>query len=161
MYARRVKVETSIRDRYEAVNVYLPFVKKKKDVNFIEGNVWKENVNIACSSDQLVSSLSNLLQMHGHDAVEYTEWEKQDAGLNKKGNRKTRVKMVKKKVSLNAMVIKLAEAVQTLAYHLFTARWQQQQFSEDWVVLNLKTLQKTIAAHLSLKFKQLTGDILK
>jgi hypothetical protein len=71
-------VETSIRDRYEAVNVYLPFVKKKKDVNFIEGNVWKENVNIACSSDQLVSNLSNLLQMHGHDANSYLSfyWKK-------------------------------------------------------------------------------------
>lgn len=46
MYARRVKVETSIRDRYGAVNVTL-CEKKKTDVNFIEGNVLKENVNIA------------------------------------------------------------------------------------------------------------------
>lgn len=76
--------------------------------------------------------------------IQYTIWEKQDGDLNKKGNKTVRVMMVKKKEPLNSMFIKLATHIETLANHLFIARWQQLKFTElinnipqKCVVLNL------------------------
>ena len=135
-FANRVDIpDCKFNDRYHAVNTSLcdkdgsPFHDKKC-----------EN----CNKDHLVAHLAPILTKHGHEMVQYTVWEKQDSQLNKKGNKIVRVMMVKKKESLNSIVIKLASHIDMLANHVFIARWQQIKFTQlinntpqRWVVLNL------------------------
>ncbi|WAR17866.1 hypothetical protein MAR_032460 [Mya arenaria] len=134
------KQECKVADRYHAVNITLC---DKEDRQQFQNKCCIDRECHECGKDKIVGHFAPLLSEHGHEPVVYTVWERQQ-GVQINGKNKVRVMMVKKKESLNSLVTQLADHLDTLAKHLFVARWQQKQFSNlitkvppGWVVLNL------------------------
>lgn len=83
-FAKSVKIETNISDRYAAISVTL-CSKDDQAIHHRRECIERKCGN--CRRDLLLTKLSNLLERHVNEEVEYVVWGKQEAVVNRKGQK--------------------------------------------------------------------------